>query len=157
MEADAIFTLRDGCDLFNIAGILSVLSNRQHVDDPEGVLFVRSIRIRNGNIYAVCREGLFIDSNPLRLCCIPRHKCNVIERCAVLAPGERSFQFCLDVCDAIQVCIFKALGHLIIVQSLCLYLICRSRNCNVADYVCDRNCVASVRIVDHVTARWASA
>ena len=92
MEVQAV-TLVLRSDFLNFACMSSL---GQHVDDLEGILDVRTVRIWQNNVYTICREVALVDWNPLRFCCIPRHKCNVIERCAVLAAGKIGCQFCLD-------------------------------------------------------------
>ena len=72
----------------------------QHMDDLEGVLAVRTVRIRHNNVYASLREVIFVYRNPLAA--VIAFKRDVAERHAILPAGQFRCQLCLNFFDRIQ-------------------------------------------------------
>ena len=148
MEVQAV-TLLSKFDLFNLTSLTCCC---QHMDDFEGIIAGGTSRILQNYVYTICREVVLVDWNPLRSCCIPRHKCNVIERCAVLAAAEISCQLGLNFFLCLKALLaFKAVWDS---QLLNNNLMRNNIRFNIALYVDDGNRVASVLILcgaDRVT------
>ena len=70
------------------------------MDDLEGVLAVRTVRIRHNNVYASLREVIFVYRNPLAA--VIAFKRDVAERHAILPAGQPRCQLCLNLFDRIQ-------------------------------------------------------
>ena len=72
----------------------------EHVDNLESILFVRSGRIRQDNIHAVCGEVRFVYIYPLRTIVVFQR--DIVERHAILATGEARFQLGPNLLRRIQ-------------------------------------------------------
>ena len=72
----------------------------QHMDDLEGILAVRTVRIRQNNVYAFIREVAFVYRNPLAAVIV--FKRDVVKRHAILPAGQFRCQLCLNLFDRIQ-------------------------------------------------------
>ena len=96
MEPQAIGLLGDMGKLLDLALGAGL---GQHVDDLEGILAVRTVRIRQNNVYAFIREVFFVYRNPLAAVIVLKR--DVVERHAILPAGQFRCQLCLNLFDRI--------------------------------------------------------
>ena len=133
-------------DLLGMGNILDLALGAglgQHMDDLEGILAVRTVRIRQNNVYAFIREVAFVYRNPLAAVIV--FKRDVVKRHAILPAGQFRCQLCLNLFDRIQFRnIFEFLRNGQTADDYLMRFYAHSRHCR---YVLDRDGVTAVCVL----------